>query len=435
MYLYFCLIEMRDKRQTKIREKREEKKKLRQIHIDTLCKLIKKYNKQIPLNEIAFNLKKNINTNSWFDIYENNSFLNRELIITKLKETETITKVISCDKLILLPNDRQKKILLKWMNACRIMYNDTLKYFKIKRFNKEKYSTSFKKLRTYVLNNEKKLLVDKYDVPSHMLDGAIKLACASLKSALTNLKLGNIRHFTLRYIKQNKKSHVMCIEQAYLKKNSICPVKLNKNQKDKLINNGNIEYDSIKKDCMLHYNESIGRFTLLMPKDSDVESLKPTKNYIAIDPGVRTFMTCLTNENSIEIGNNSQKMIKDVLLKIDNIAKKKSDKKLSKKLQNKLSNKLQNKITDLHWKSINYLLKFKNIIIGNWSTKSCSQGKLNKMTKRIMLRLRYYDFLSKLRYKCNRHKVNLKIVDESYSSKICSNCGNEHKTLGGSKKV
>ena len=118
MYLCFCLIEMRDKRQTKIREKREEKKKLRQIHIDTLCKLIKKYNKQIPLNEIAFNLKKNINTNSWFDIYENNSFLNRELIITKLKETETITKVISCDKLILLPDDHQKKMLLKWINTC-----------------------------------------------------------------------------------------------------------------------------------------------------------------------------------------------------------------------------------------------------------------------------------------------------------------------------
>jgi hypothetical protein len=124
MYLCFCLIEMRDKRQTNIREKRKQKKQLRQIHIDTLCKMIKKYNKQIPLNEIAFNLKKNINTNSWFDIYENNSFSNKELFITKLKEKEKekekeiITKVISCDKLILLPDDHQKKMLLKWINTC-----------------------------------------------------------------------------------------------------------------------------------------------------------------------------------------------------------------------------------------------------------------------------------------------------------------------------
>ncbi len=95
-------------------------------------------------------------------------------------------------------------------------------------------------------------------------------------------------------------------------------------------------------------------------------------------------------------------------------------------------------IDDLHWKSINYLMKQDktNIIIGNWSTKSCisRSGNLNKLTKVIASRIRYYNFLQRLSYKCKLHNKNLKIVDEAYTSKLCSNCCDENKTLGSSKK-
>ena len=76
-----------------------------------------------------------------------------------------------------------------------------------------------------------------------------------------------------------------------------------------------------------------------------------------------------------------------------------------------------------------------NIIIGNWSTKGCVSKKtfLNKMTKRIILKLRYYNFLQRLTYKCKVYNKNLYVIDEAYTSKVCSNCCNENVKLGSSK--
>ena len=60
----------------------------------------------------------------------------------------------------------------------------------------------------------------QYNAPSHMLDGAIKLACASYKSAFSNFKNGHIRHFNIRYLKKNKKSHIFDIEKVYFNETS-----------------------------------------------------------------------------------------------------------------------------------------------------------------------------------------------------------------------
>jgi putative transposase len=44
------------------------------------------------------------------------------------------------------------------------------------------------------------------------------------------------------------------------------------------------------------------------------------------------------------------------------------------------------------------------------------------MHKRIASSLRFYEFIQKLKFKCNEYNVNLTLVDESYTSKICSFC-------------
>jgi len=92
---------------------------------------------------------------------------------------------------------------------------------------------------------------------------------------------------------------------------------------------------------------------------------------------------------------------------------------------------LFNKVDDLHWKSIAFLIKqeLNNIVIGNWSTKRCVSKKnfVESITKSIMLKLRYFQFLQKLKYKCDCSGIVLNVVDESYTSKLCSFCGEEHK--------
>jgi len=88
--------------------------------------LIKKYHNKVPLNDIPIN--KYIKTDSWFDIKESNKYyFNNKLKIKKIKNKK---KVIKCKKIILQPNDKQKKILLDWLNSVRLMYNQTLKFIK-----------------------------------------------------------------------------------------------------------------------------------------------------------------------------------------------------------------------------------------------------------------------------------------------------------------
>jgi len=339
----------------------------------------------------------------------------------------------------LQPTDQQKKILLQWFESCRLMFNKTIRLIKERSFNKEKMILSFKTLRTYMLKEEKNKLIALYNTPSHILDGAIKLACASYKSAMSNLKQKNIRHFNVRYLKATKRSFIMDLEQCYFNKHSICPTKLGNLFKNK----DDIAYDTIKSDCKIHYNTLTKRFTLLIPQKHDPKIRPESNDYVSVDPGVRTFLTCISNNpttNSgkiMEIGTNASQIIRNNLERIDRINNNKYLSNKRKKIaERKTSNKIINQVTDLHWKSINELTKHNNIMIGNWSTKNCisnKNSKLFRMTKRVASRLRYYEFLMKLKYKCELNGNNLKVVDESYTSILCSSCGNEHPNLGSSK--
>ena len=44
------------------------------------------------------------------------------------------------------------------------------------------------------------------------------------------------------------------------------------------------------------------------------------------------------------------------------------------------------------------------------------------LTKRIALKLRFYEYRQRLEYKCKLNKTGLKVIDERYTSKICSKC-------------
>ena len=46
------------------------------------------------------------------------------------------------------------------------------------------------------------------------------------------------------------------------------------------------------------------------------------------------------------------------------------------------------------------------------------------------LRTKYYEFQQRLEYKCKLHKINYKLIDESYTSKYCSECGYCKEDLG-----
>jgi len=58
---------------------------------------------------------------------------------------------------------------------------------------------------------------------------------------------------------------------------------------------------------------------------------------------------------------------------------------------------------------------------------------LSKIQKVACLRTKYYEFSQRLELKCKLYDVNYRMIDEKYTSKICSSCGSYKEDLGGSK--
>jgi putative transposase len=169
----------------------------------------------------------------------------------------------------------------------------------------------------------------------------------------------------------------------------------------------------------------------------DYVDTKSTKEVVNLDPGIRTFMTGLSENEVIKLGVDVSNKIKKHLTIVDNIKKKSLPKKIIKKYESCHNKKISYLVDELHWKTINYLvMNYKNILIGDMSVKGITSNvssNITKMTKRIAYRLKFYKFYERLQYKCNLTKTNYRQVNESYTSKVCSSCGYIKSDLGSSK--
>lgn len=383
---------------------------------EDLIKSIHKYNFIIPFNSF-YKLNESIdNSHSWFNI--KTAKLNNNINI-KFNGKPSNENTIKCKKIIILPTEEQKYTLLNWFESYRKMYNETLNVIKQLILENNKNMFNFRYIRTNKMTNIKQQLCNRTKINSHILDGAIKLACTSYKSAKTNLKNGNIKYFKIRPIKQAKKSKIMDIEKCYFYKDGFCKTSLGK-----MLTKDEFKFDEIDSDCKLHYNSVSNRFTLLVPVKTECK-INKNKDFISIDPGLKTFLTGISSNKIYKIGDNLMTTVKNNLSRIDSLMK--INNKKSRKRIESIKRKSYNKITDLHWKTINYLIvkkKLKDILIGNWSTKDISSNErfLDTTSKRIANSLRFYEFIQKLKFKCEEHNVNLKLVDESYTSKVCSFC-------------
>lgn len=357
------------------------------------------------------------------------------------KKKDVLVKTI---KISLLPNEKQKRLLINWMDAWIVMYNKVISIIKNER--KQQSITKNKPLKynemnldnlklnklKYDLNEFKALLVKKTKIDSHTLDYCIKDVLSSLDSSISNLNNGNCKKSRLRYLKKNKKSKIIKIENngSTITDKSFCTSKIGKFIKT--IPNVNLKKTG-EGTYIVHYKNN--KFSMLIKKKKlkIKKHLIKQQKVIALDPGHRTFLSGLSNNHLIEIGNNVDKKIKRELLKIDKIKTLKIKNKRRKLL--KREKNLNDYINNMHWQTINYLTNnYNHILLGNYSTKSMVENKdVNKMNKRIGSTLRFYQLREKLKYKCILKSCNLGIIDEYNTTKACSNCSTLND-IGSSKE-
>ena len=425
--------------------------------ISNFKEVLKKNKNELPI--IIKKEEKILNTHSWFTIIEHNVEKVHNNLNVKRKTSE---KYIKSKLVKMVLTKEQKLILNKWFMASTEMYNETLNYIRnrcslfknniirnklkdipIKELSFISLRNNLKIQRDIIINNSQLENCDKdTKILTHILDATIHQLASNIKSAITNTYRGNFKRFRLKFWKMNRPSQTLEIELGYIRKNKICPNILGEIKY--IYNKKEYQLPKILNSVKINYNKITDEYTLIIPQkyeakeDKTKENKDMIANVISLDPGLRTFMTGLSEDSTLDIGKNVNKIISLKLKRLDKI---KNNENISNKIKKKneimINRKISNMIDDLHWKTISVLIgNYNNIFLGDMSAKSIvrkNNSVLSPMQKVACLRTKYYQFQQRLKYKCIATKTNFSLIDESYTSKTCSNCGNYNEKLKGEK--
>ena len=195
----------------------------------------------------------------------------------------------------------------------------------------------------------------------------------------------------------------------------------------KKLKNININHDSKLIYDGLHYY-------ILVPIDQTAKRyFGDEKRVIALDPGVRTFQTGYSNDEIIEFSSRTDKIAK-LQRKVDILKslRDKKQKKIKRKKILKINSKIRNVVDDIHWKTITYLRNnYTDVLLPSFdSQEMVTNTPLHSTTKRRMLSLQHYTFKRRLQEKTD---INTHVVNESFTSKTCGQCGEINFRLCSSK--
>ena len=169
-------------------------------------------------------------------------------------------------------------------------------------------------------------------------------------------------------------------------------------------------------------------------------------DWVALDPGVRTFMTGYSPTPGVcfQVApkdiNKLYRLCKHLDAMISKIAKStsKRERYKVKKVLSRLRHRIHHLVDEVHWKCIHFLVtRFKNIIIPPFNTSQMvkrGSRRIRSKTARQMLCWRHYTFRRRLLDKVKLlTDTRVFVRGEEYTTKACTNCLQLHHKIGGNK--
>lgn len=329
-------------------------------------------------------------------------------------------------KIRIFLNSDQKALIRQWFGVSRFVFNKTVKYLQ-----QPGTKANWMAIKTGILND---LPEWAKPVPFQVKSIAIKDACLAVKKAKSDYKkTGKICKVKFRSRKDTKQS-------VYIPKTAI---------KDHGIYSKILGPSKLKE--ALPKNHSDGRLTLAYGEYYIIvsEEVKPRQadnqgRVVSLDPGVRTFMTFLSESSYGWLGRDSNLQIQKLCFKLDKLISKMSkalsaQKKRLKKASDRLKAKIQHLVKELHSKTAKFLVEnFDVILLPSFESSQMvgkSRRKIRSKTVRQMLTLSHYQFKKHLEWKAwESGKIALTDINEAYTSKTVSWTG-EIKKIGGSRII
>jgi putative transposase len=317
-------------------------------------------------------------------------------------------------------------LIKQWFGVSRFVYNTTIKYLQ-----EPGTKANWMGLKTGILNS---LPEWAKSVPFQIKSIAIKDACLAVKAAKKGFKKdGQVRKCRFRSRKDTKQS-------IFIPKSAI---------KDCGIYHSILGKCHIKEILPTEFSDgrltlAYGEYYLIVSEQVQPGQTDNQGRIVALDPGVRTFMTFLSESSFGWLGNDSNLDIQKLCFRLDKLVSKISkasskQKRRLKKAASKLRGKIKNLVKELHQKTARFLTdNFDVILLPTFETSSMvskSRRKLKNKSVRQMLTLSHYEFKTFLKWKAWEQSKVVIDCNEAYTSKTVSWTGELVKNLGGARTI
>jgi putative transposase len=340
--------------------------------------------------------------------------MDSESIVTKSK------------KIRIYPNRNQRLILRQWLGCARYVYNRAVEYLQ-----QPDTQANWKAIKTDILHS----LPDwAKAVPYQIKSVAIRDACLAVRKAKQDFKqTGKFQKIKFRS-RKDKTTNAFIPSSALSDKGvyyrMLGVLKLSETLPE------------TPKDSRLIHDGS--HFYLCVPHCVKVRKREPSGRIVALDPGVRTFVTYFSEDGFGWLGHHAINKIQRLCHHLDDLLSraalaKRPKRRNMRKAANRLRDRIHNLISELHRKVSRFCVDtFDIILLPTFETQDmCQRGKrkLRKKSVRQMLTLSHYQFKQFLKHKANEYGVEVTEVCEAYTSKTVSWTGEVVEKLGGRKVI
>ncbi|MCG9133974.1 transposase [Candidatus Poribacteria bacterium] len=350
---------------------------------------------------------------------------------------DTVTK---SRKIEIFPTVEQKAILRRWFGTSRYVYNTAVSLLEDKEAPR-----NFKGLVPVVFD---KLPSWHTETPRQIKVGAVMDACQAVGNAkIKGKKTGEFQKVSFR---SRKRRQTLYLRADSVKENGfyvrlLGEMKMSEPLPAKPQGTGKVserDTDAEVKDSQLILEN--GRYFLCVVYVEKKKTREPSGRIVALDPGVRDFMTFFTEDGFGWLGQQCINRIQRLCQHCDNLyaratREKRPLRRALRKAANKIKVKIRNLIDELHKKVAHFLVThFDIILLPTFETKQMTKRgarKLRKKSVRQMLTLSHYKFKAFLKQKAFEYGIQVIDVCEAYTSKTVSWTGEIVANLGGSKVI
>ena len=199
-----------------------------------------------------------------------------------------------------------------------------------------------------------------------------------------------------------------------------------------------------QKECRLVKER--GRYWLVVPHPAQCDIEAPSGDgVVALDPGVRTFITFFSETDCGKIGQHAFGRIQRLCHWLDDLISRTTTepnhqrRRRMRHAQERMRQRISDLVDELHWQAARWLTdNYRIILLPTFETQDMTRRagrRIRSKTARMMLSFCHYEFKRRLRWKAWQRGALVIDVNEAYTSRTRSWDGTVDTKLGGGKVI